>query len=567
MLYEQALKYANDVISGKEITTEEVKTQCGYFLCDLEKQKQNDFRYYIDFKKISIIENLLKLLNFATGFVAGKQVLENLAGFQCFLIFNVFGWRYKDNPLKFKHNDITLFIARKNAKTAIVAIIFILLMLTEQEYSEFYSICLTKELAAEIRKEMVQILEASPVLYPEYFEISKTLTGKIKCTLTHSFFDPRTAEGSKNNSIRPSAFVSDEHGNFQDKSNFNAMKSGQLNVINPLVFRTTTAYAIANSIMEEDLKYIRKVYAGKYEDDNQFALLYYAEEDHLWDDIGIMQANPLRIEANYDEIRHNRDVALKKPKEKIEYITKNMNNFLQNKSEQPYMDMNIWNKYEIEKVDFKDRHVIVGVDLSVTTDLTAVSIMTKVNGKYMLKSHGFLPKATVNTRREDIDYELYEEMGYCTICEANEGLIIDYELVEQYIRSIEKLYNCTIDCIVSDPFNALEMMQRLSKDYKVVLIKQSYTSLSPSIKGFRDDVYAGKIEHEKNELLDWCFANATEIRGKVTDDILLAKENKNKQRIDLAMASIFCYSQAYLQKFDINDYMTEEYLDKLYGGE
>ena len=38
MLLEKAKKYANDCISGKEVTTFEVKKQSEWFIEDLEKQ-------------------------------------------------------------------------------------------------------------------------------------------------------------------------------------------------------------------------------------------------------------------------------------------------------------------------------------------------------------------------------------------------------------------------------------------------------------------------------------------------------------------------------------------------
>ena len=165
ILLDKAFKYANDVVSGKEVTTWEVKKQCEIFLNDYNnRQFEDSFEFYFDEKKLKKINSLLKLINFATGFVAEKQVLDSLANFQAFFITNIFGWRFKDKPYKFRYNNNTLFIARKNAKTALIAIIFILLMLTEQKYSEFYSICLTKELAAEIKKEMQQIINASPLI-------------------------------------------------------------------------------------------------------------------------------------------------------------------------------------------------------------------------------------------------------------------------------------------------------------------------------------------------------------------------------------------------------------------
>ena len=566
ILLDRAIKYATDVVEGREITTWEVKKQCAIFIQDYYKrQYEDEFEFYLDVNELIKINNLLKLMNFATGYLANNEVLEHLDPFQCFFIANIFGWRYKNNKSKFRYNDVTLFIARKNGKTALIGLVFILLLLTEQQYSEFYSICLTKELAAEIKKIMEQIINASPLI-KKYFNISTTKTGRITCKLTNSYFEPRVAEAGKNNSVRPSAFVSDEHGNFSESSNFNAMKSGQKNVINPLVFRTTTAYAINNSIMEEDLDYIRKVYTGVVDNERMFALVYYADKKNIWNDIGLYQANPLRLEENYQIMREDRDKALVQDNLKEEFITKTCNVFMQENSEEKYINFEAWKKCNVdnkelegkEVIDLNGREVVVGVDLSLTTDLTAISIMYKENDKYYLTSHGFLPEDTLSERREKIDYRSFQEKGYCTI---TPGTIVNYTIVEEHIRNIETKYNCKIKCIVSDPFNAMQMMESLSKDYEVILLKQTYSNLSPAIKQFRDDVYLGKVFYENNRLLDWCMSNTTTIKGRTTDDILLAKENKNKTRIDLVVASIFCYTQLYLQGNSINiKEVTEDYL-------
>lgn len=545
ILLDKSFKYVDDVLNNKEITTWEVKKQCEIIKDDLINQQDKDF--YFDEKQVSKINNLLKLLNFATGFVAGKRVLDSLSNFQAFLICNLFGWRYKDKPYKFKFNDITLYIARKNAKTALVAVIFILLMLTEQKYSEFYSICLSKELASEIRKSIVQILEASPLIL-DHFKISKTFTGKIECKLTHSFFQPRVAEANKNNSIRPSAFVSDEHAIFSDKSNFNAMKSGQKNVLNPLVFRTTTAYAESNSIIIDELSYIRSVLNGDINNDRQLALVYYAEKEHLWDDIGILQANPLRIEENYNTIREDREKAKIIENEQEEYLTKSMNVMLESNEENKYINMEFWKKCRVDSIDFSGREVVVGVDLSVTTDLTAVSIMFREGNNIYCKSHGFKPSIDNKNRREDIDYKSMQRKGYCDI---HEGMTVNYSKVEEYIRGIESKYNCTIKYIVSDPMNAKEMMERLAEDYDVILLKQTFANLSPATKEFRKKVYDGEVFYEKNKLLDWNMTNAVTVKGK-SDDEMLSKENKNKQRIDMVAVLIFAFTQLLVEPYDLN---------------
>lgn len=543
LVLERAVQYANDVIQGREVTTWEVEAQCKIFINDYNnRQYEDDFIFYFDEEKLEIINNLLKLLNFATGFVAGKQVLEYLAPFQCFFVANVFGWRFKDRPEKFRYDDNTLFIARKNAKTALIGIVFILLMLTSQKFSEFYSICLTKELAAEIKKSMEQIISSSPLI-KKHFNVSTTKTGRITCKLTGCFFEPRVSEAGKNNSIRSEAFVSDEHANFKEKSNFNAMKSGQKNVINGLVFRTTTAYAIDDSIMEEDLTYIRGVLKGVIKNERQFALVYYSYKENLWNDTGMYQANPLRIEENYETIRENREIVKDKYSEQEEYLTKEMNHFVAENEINKYLNIDYWKKLKISEEEFREKikgkNVKVGVDMSITTDLTAVGIEFEDEGIIYCKSHGFLPEDSLSTRREKhINYRNYEKLGYCDI---HKGMTVNYTLVEEYIRNIEKEYECTIGCIVTDPMNAKEMMERLSEDFEVLMLRQTYTNLSPPTKEFRKKVYDEKVKYVENELLDWNMLNAITTKGKA-DDEMLQKENKNKQRIDMVVVLIFAFA-------------------------
>ena len=538
ILLDRAIRYAERVIAGKEITTKEVIIQCKWFLIDLEKQYDDDFKFYFDEDKLRIINNLLKLFNFATGFVAGKQVLENLADFQCFFLANIFGWRFKDKPEKFRYNDITLYIARKNAKTALVGLTFLLLMLTEQNYSEFYSICLTRELAAEIRKAMVQILEASPLI-AKHFEWSRTEIGKIKCKITQSFFQPRTAESGKNNSIRPSAFVSDEHANFKNNSNFTAMKSGQKNVINPLVFRTTTAYAIDDSIMQDDLEYMRKVFNGLVKNERQFALLYYAEEKHLWDDIGMYQSNPLRIEENYETIREDRERALEQQNLVEEYLTKSMNYFMPANSGEAFITIEQLKYCKINEFNWEGREVYIGIDLAETDDNTAVSMLTydEETGKIVGMSWAFIPKERVEikSKKEDVDYREQIKKKNCYACGDD---VIDYEFVENFILNIQEEYGVEIIKLGYDRRNALSSAQKLQTkgDIECVEVIQHSRILHAPIKLLKESILNKKFNYLDNRLLEINFENARETKDTNLNKYLNKKKSKGK--IDLVMSIV-----------------------------
>ena len=538
MLLEKAKQYANDCISGKEITTFEVQTQCKWFLEDLEKQNNDYYPYYFDTKVISIIEGLLKLLNFATGLnVIGKSIYDGLENFQAFFIANIFGWRYKTDSKKYRYREVDLFIPRKNTKTFLAALIIIILMLTEDEYSEFYSICLDRDLAGEVKKAIAQILNASPAVN-SYFNIPKTLSGRVECSLTHSFYQPRTAEANRNNSIRPSAFIADEYGAMKDNSNVEAMKSGQLSVRNPLMFKLTTAYAEDKSIMLDELEYLKKIYKETEKDDRLFALVYYATEEHLWDDIGLQMANPLRIEENYQEIRRDREKALAKPSERTEFLTKHMNYFMPSNSGEEFIQLE---KLRLCKntrgtFDWQGKDVYLGIDLAMTTDNTAVSMVTMEDDMIYAKSWAFIPADRIEekNRRERTDYRRFIEEGSCFACGDE---VISYGFVEKFIMELEEKYGVHIVQIGYDRFNCISTANKLENaGYETVEVKQHSSVLHQPTKLLQESILQRKFSYDGDKLYEINFQNA-----RCTEDTNLNKyvnKKKSNGKVDMVVSTI-----------------------------
>lgn len=538
MLLEKARQYAEDCINEREITTFEVKTQCKWFLEDLDKQNNDYYPYYFDTKKISIIEGILKLLNFATGLnVVGQSIYEGLENFQAFFIANIFGWRHKTDSNKFRYREVDLFIPRKNAKTFLAALIFIILMLTEDEYSEFYSICLDRDLAGEVKKAISQIVEVSPAV-SEYFVIPKTLSGRLECTITHSFYQPRTAEANRNNSIKPSAFIADEFGAMKDISNVGAMKTGQLSVRNPLMFRLTSAYAEDKSPMLAELDYLKKIYKGLEENERLFALVYYATEEHLWDDIGLQMANPLRIEENYEEIRDNRKQALAKPEERTEYLTKNMNYFVPSNSGEAFISIDKLRKCKNTRgiFDWRGKNVYLGLDLAMTNDNTSVSMVTMEDGMIYAKSWAFIPADRIEekNKRERTDYRRFIEEGSCFSCGEE---IISYEFVEKFIMNLEKEYGVHIVQIGYDRYNCISTANKLeTAGYETVEVKQHSSVLHQPTKLLQESILQRKFSYDGDKLYEINFQNA-----KCTEDTNLNKyvnKKKSNGKVDMVVGTI-----------------------------
>ncbi|CEG26002.1 terminase large subunit [Bacillus sp. B-jedd] len=546
ILLAKAKRYAEKVVAGKEITTKEVIIQCHWFLKDLDRQHEDDFIYYFDEEVTETIEGILALLNFATGLgVVGKPIIDGLEDFQAFFLANIFGWRFQEDPEKFRYRDVTLFIPRKNAKTFICALILIILMLTEDDYSEFYSICLDRELAGEVKKAMTQILNASPYI-GKHFTIPKTLSGKLNCKLTNSFYQARTAEANRNNSIRPSAFIADEVGAFKDYSNINAMKSGQLNVKNPLRFKLTTAYAEDKSIMLEELAYIKKVFAGLIDDDRMFALLYYAEPDHLWDDTGLYQANPLRIEENYNEIRDNRKTAIEKPTEREEYLCKHMNHFLPSNSGEAYINIEDLRKCKVDSFDWSGRQVWVGLDLAMTNDNCSYSMVTEEDWEIYAESFAFVPEGRIpeKNRTEKINYHEFIQAGNCFACG---DMTVDYGFIEEMVLAIEEKHNVIVRGIGYDRYNCLSSAQRFEREgYKTVEVKQHSSVLHPATKLLREKIVNKEFHYTENKLYEENFQNA-----KVTEDTnknIYVNKKKSNGKVDMVVSTI---NAIYLMQQDV----------------
>lgn len=538
MLTEKAKQYAEEVISGKEIATFEVKTQCEWFLEDLEKQNNEDFRYYYNEDFIIGIEELLKLFNFATGLddVTEKTLYEGLVPFQCFFIANIFGWKFKNEPFRYRYRQVDLFIPRKNGKSFLAGLIILLLMLTEDNYSEFYSICLDRSLAGEIKKAISQLIDVSPAIN-QYFKVPKTLLGNVTCSITKSTFQPRTSEANRNNSVRVCAFIADEFGAMKDKKNYNAMRSGQRNVKNALSFILTTAYAEDKSPMLEELDYLRKIYKKLEFDDRLFALVYYATEDHLWDDYGIYMSNPLRIEQNYEEIRDARKNAISKSSEREEYLTKSMNHFVPSNKGETYIDIEKLRKCKIKDFDWTGKDVYLGIDLALTRDNCSCSMVCYENEKIYAKSWAFIPEGRIEdkNREERTNYNKFIEDGDCFACGDE---IVSYNFIENFIMNIQEKYGVNIVQIGYDRANCMSTVGKLENaGYETVEVGQRPIILHPATKLLFEYITEKKFAYTKNLLYEVNFQNA-KCTGKSDNENMFVSKKKSNGKVDMVVSTI-----------------------------
>lgn len=344
--------------------------------------------------------------------------------------------------------------------------------------------------------------------------------------------------------------IIDEFGAHPNYDLYEVMRSSQIYKPNSMIVIITTAYSMSEkSPAFNERNLLVDAYEGKVPfEDRYFAAIYELDTEdldnldntELWD-----KACPLFSQFPVIKEKMKSDYeSAKRDKEKYrQFLVKNLNVWLTGDGSESYVDYESWMECQVDEIDFGGREVVVGVDMSKSVDLCGVTIMAKdEEGNYLIKSRAFLPSEVIPNKEisDKIPYQSYADAqeGWLT---ATKGKFVNQLEVEEYIRNIERLYNCSIKTINFDAWGALWLMSSLSQDYEVVDVKMSYRYFSPSVKSFREKIYEGKIKHEFNPILNFCVANAV-TKSDLQENILLDKK-KSVNRIDLLVSAIIAYNE------------------------
>mgnify|MGYP003297240753 CR=1 FL=1 len=131
----------------------------------LRISRDKDKKYMLNQSKIKQIIKILKLLIMPKGLKAGQTLYECTTNYQWLFYIGVLAVVYRDNPEKRRYETGLLEICRKNFKTFTIAVIFIILFLTEPDFSKFYSVAPDGSLSKEIKEALKEIILSSPDLY------------------------------------------------------------------------------------------------------------------------------------------------------------------------------------------------------------------------------------------------------------------------------------------------------------------------------------------------------------------------------------------------------------------
>lgn len=548
----KAYEYAKKSIHLKEVP-KYVKKQCREFI-NIADGKSD--KYYLDEEKIKQIENVLKLLIMPKGLKAGKPLYDCTCDYQWLLYISILAIVHRDNPSKRKYETAILEIARKNFKTYTIATLFILLFLLEPKFSKFYSVAPDGSLSREVKTAIEETLKSSPLIYLHKEEPRfKILRDYITFKLKESKYYPLNYSSSRMDGKLPNVFLADEVGALPNSYAIEAMRSGQLNILNKLGCIISTKYPTINNPFEDEVAYAKRVLDGLEEDETIFALLYEPDNPKNWtnDDLILKQSNPVALEIPeiWDDLLKKRARAIAIESSRENFLTKHCNIIYQGSTES-YIDINDLQQCKVNHIEWTGRDVYLGVDLAMSNDNCAVAMVTEEEGKILVDAIAFIPEGRIDEKSqfEKIDYRQFINAMKCIAC-GNKT--VDYGVIEDFVFHIEEKYNVHIKALGYDRFNAISSAQKWGNGdngkysgINCIQIRQHSDTLHSPTKLIYEKIVNHQFEYEENKLLEINFANA-----RVTYDTNMNKyvhKKKSNGKVDMVMAIL---NATYLLQQDI----------------
>ena len=534
--------YAEAVTKKRVHAPKYVIKQCRAFL---KISSGRDRKYQVDQKRVELIGGLLELMVMPKGLKRGRPISECLGGFQWLFIIAVLCVVYRDNPERRRYETAILEICRKNGKTFLVAVIFILLLFLEPQFSKFYSVAPDGSLSREVQTAIREIIACSPALQDKF----KLRRDDIFCKLTESQYFPLNYSTSRLDGKLPNVFLADEVGALPSNYAVEAMRSGQLTILNKLGCIISTKYPKIDNPFEDEVEAAKQALDGGG-DETIFALLYEPDDKKNWmtNDMILEHGNPLALEVPeiMEDLKKKREAAIAFPSKRENFVTKHCNIIYSGIGTETYVPVDALQKCRVDHIDWSGRTVWLGVDLSITTDNCSVAMVAEEDGTVLAEVMAFFPEGRIEEKmqEEKVDYRELEAAGRCIGCG---GQIIDYAVIEDYVLNLEERYGVEVAGIAYDRANAMSSAQKWERaGYETVVVRQHSDTLHPATKLLKELILERRFQYVDNLLLEINFQNA-----RCTEDTnrnLYVNKKKSRGKVDMVVGLI---NAVYLLQQDV----------------
>ena len=524
------------------------------FLNDLKRTK-TDENLKFDIKKAERVVKFIQMLPYTKGAKAGKNI--ELQEWQIYdIIYPLFGFYIKNDKGKWvrRFNKAYNEIARKNGKSELAAAIGLYLAFADGEIgAEVYTVA-TKRDQAKIVWEASEFMKNNSPLKKHV----KTAYSKMIMEQTNSKYEPLGADSKTLDGLNVHGAIIDEYHAHPNADLYNVIDSATGARENPLIFIITTAGFNKNSPCYEEREYAIKILEGIIEDDNYFVFIATIddediEKENYWSEDIWRKANPnLGVSLYLDDFKRLARAAKEVPTKLNNFLTKRLNVWTDSVTR--WISTDKWNKsfrYVINEEDLKGKVCFGGLDLSSTTDISAlVWLFKQENGEdewIDVLCRFWIPQENMRerVRRDKVPYDVWAKQGWI---KTTPGDVIDYDFIEAEIKKDFEKFK--VRELAYDRWNATSIINNLMNEgiENLVPFGQGFASMSAPTKELEMLVLKGKFNHGNNPVLKWMMSNVA-IREDPAGNIKIDKA-KSSEKVDGMVAAVMALGRMIVNEKD-----------------
>lgn len=391
--------------------------------------------------------------------------------------------------------EVLLVMARKNGKTLLASAIATYCAYFDGEYGARVYMAAPKLQQANIcYDQCYQTIKKEP----ELEKFAKKRRTDIYIEYSNSSIAPLAFSEKKSDGLNVSCAVLDEVASWRGQAGlrfYEVLKSSVGARRQPILLGITTSGYENDGIYDALIARATRFLTGGSKETHYLPVLYMIDDIDKWNDISELQkSNPnlgVSVSAKYlvDELT----IAENSLSKKSEAITKYA--CLKQNSSLAWLDAETIRKMGGEPLslaDFAHSYCVAGIDLSMSTDLTAATVIIERSGELYVFAHFWLPSAKIEKAiaEDGLPYDQYIARGFLSLSGENYieyqdcynwlvGLVENYEILPlvagydrysaNYLINDLKNYGFVTDDVYQGDnlWGVLQEMEGLFKDNKV----------------------------------------------------------------------------------------------------
>jgi len=453
-----------------------------------------------------------------------------------------------------------LEVPKKTGKTEFAAgVELAALVLDPHPGCQVYGAAAAQRQALNVYRAACKMVEQSPLLL-KLLRILRGTNRILKRSDPDSFYAAIAADGDLNDGVNPACVVGDEVHRWktrQQLENWDVLTKGGITRGHMLALAITTAGVQNESPLAWRLhEKTRRIAEGIVQDPTFYGRIYAAGPTDDWtSEKTWIKANPsLKENGGFLDIAQYRkqyEATQSDPEAQASFRRYFLN--VWDQKEHRAIDMAKWDgcpldwkaagllskppedklrplPHDVMK-QFIERRCSVGIDLSMTTDFSAVTfVFPREDEGFDVLPFFWMPEDGIVRReqRDGMPYRTWAEQGFMELCPGN---VIDYRDVEARLIWGAAMFDVEEMCF--DPWNSRQISVGLVEaGYNCVEVRQGYQTLSEPSKKLLELVKSGKLHHGGHPVLRWNAYSLSTVERN--DNLMFAKPEraKNSARID-----------------------------------